>query len=139
MGKYQIPLAKVVLERKVRNYLSHRGRVRVGVNTISNLSSPPSASPTGRGVFVQALSRWSAIMTFYNFDKFIHRTRSSTKLITYGYEQSMISHTVIPAMTGSISFIILGTPDAWLVPDINLHLTQPFQGEEIKNFLFRHY
>jgi hypothetical protein len=39
-----------VLERKVHNSLSQRGRVRVGVNNISNLSSPPP----GRGVFVQA-------------------------------------------------------------------------------------
>jgi hypothetical protein len=84
----------------------------VGVNTIGNLSIPPPAPPTGRGVFVQALSSWSAVVTFYNFDKCIHLPRSSTKFITYGYEQSMISHTVIPAMTGSISFIILGTPDA---------------------------
>jgi hypothetical protein len=43
-----------VLERKVHNSLSQRGRVRVGVNNISNLSSPPPSPPTGRGVFVQA-------------------------------------------------------------------------------------
>jgi len=41
-----------VLERKVRNSLSQRGRVRVGVNNIRNLSFPPPAPPIGRGVFV---------------------------------------------------------------------------------------
>jgi hypothetical protein len=44
-----------MLERKVHNSLSQRGRVRVGGNNISKLSFPPPAPPTGRGVFVQAL------------------------------------------------------------------------------------
>jgi hypothetical protein len=43
-------------ERKVHFSLSQRGRVRVGVNDINGLYSPPPAPPAGRGVFVQALA-----------------------------------------------------------------------------------
>jgi len=46
-----------VPERKVHISLSQRGRVRVGVIDISELSFPPPALPAGRGVFVQAPSK----------------------------------------------------------------------------------
>jgi len=42
-----------VLERKVHFSLYQRGRVRVGVNDISELSYPPPAPSAGRGVFVK--------------------------------------------------------------------------------------
>jgi hypothetical protein len=46
----------LVDERKVHNSLSQRGRPRVGISNISNLSSHPPDPPTWRGKFVQALN-----------------------------------------------------------------------------------